>query len=516
MELFSALMPSVVIIFMTIVLIAAAKLILSLYRIVPPDVAMIISGRGRGGYRYVVGGGTFVVPVIENVKTMQTGLRTLPVNVARVLTNDNVPITVDAVIQTKIGSDDESIRAAASRFLAKSPTEIDQALHSTLGGHLRAIIARLSAIECYQNREAFAQEVYNLSAPDLARMGFTIDSFTITEINDEGGYYRNLGQGVLSRVDRDAKVAIAEAERETREKQAAASLAAKQAEINAETRTAEAARDRDIKTAEFRRTTETAKADAEMAFPLRQAAIHQELAKAEGAAEVERQRQAAASATEALKVAEQRQRAEIIIPANAAREAAIQAAQAESETQKLHAAGLAEATRLQAEADAGRIRQTRTAEADGVKAEGLARAEAEKASLLARAEGERELAEALSAQGEVNLRQTIALKAIEARVEIAANTARLMGQVGANTKIVQMGGSGNSGKTGNALIDLVTQMPELAAIIDGKSEALHGMALTDLFNQVKNLLPTKVTSSNENTTALIDEPSIVASEEAKE
>lgn len=450
--------------------------IMNMYQAASPNNALVVWG--RGGLRCFVGGGTVVWPVIQKYERMYTGLRSLPVEVAHVYTQDGVPINVKTVVQFKIGHELDKLRNAAYRFLGKKTEEIDSAMVKTFDGHLRTIIATLTAIQVLQDQASFAEKVVNLSATDLNPLGLTIDSFVIKEISDDQGYYDSLGAKEIAKVKQEAAVAQAEAERTIREQRASASLAARQAEIAAETAQAEAERNRNVSQAEYKQTADTAKAEADMAYELKKAEISRQLALQEGNAEVERERQRGLAAEQQINVARQRTQAEVVVPANAQREAAIQQAEAEASARRIRATAEAEATKLTAGADAERTRATRTAEAAGIEATGLASAAAEKAQLLAKAEGEKELAEARAANDAVNLQLELARIDAGVRTEVGKAAADAMGRVGQNTRIVQIGGNernGNgSGGAGSALFDMIGRIPEALAQLNAKVEALTG------------------------------------------
>ena len=58
----------------------------------------------------------------------------------------------------------------------------------TLEGHQRAILGTMTVEDIYQDRTAFADQVREVAAPDMANIGMEIVSFTIRDIQDEQGY----------------------------------------------------------------------------------------------------------------------------------------------------------------------------------------------------------------------------------------------------------------------------------------------------------------------------------------
>ena len=222
------------------VILVMLMFIMSRWRKVGPNEALIISGIGkRRGFRIVQGGGTFVLPVLEQVQTLSLEVMTLDVNVVDVYTAYGVPVTVDGVAQVKVRGDETAIATAAEQFLGKTPEQTREIARQTLEGHLRAIVGAMTVEELYRNRDAFAQRVAEVAESDLANMGLTIVSFAIRDIRDKQGYLDALGRPRIAQVKRDARIAEAEAERDAAIRAAQAQQEAKTAEYEAQTKIAE-------------------------------------------------------------------------------------------------------------------------------------------------------------------------------------------------------------------------------------------------------------------------------------
>ncbi|MGB9893007.1 MAG: SPFH domain-containing protein, partial [Candidatus Saccharicenans sp.] len=99
------------------------------YRKVGPNEALIIAGgrkrtitlpdgtKKKVGYRYKLGGGTFVWPFIEKVYVLPLEVITLYIKTPEVLTHGGIPILAEASAQVKVDSTDLAIRLAAEQFL---------------------------------------------------------------------------------------------------------------------------------------------------------------------------------------------------------------------------------------------------------------------------------------------------------------------------------------------------------------------------------------------------------------
>jgi flotillin len=102
-----------------LVIMFIALTITRMYRIAGPNEAFIVTG--MRGLRIVNGGGTIVLPLIENARQLSLELMSFDVApVQDLYTNQGVAVTVEAVAQIKVKSDHESIRTAAEQFLTKT------------------------------------------------------------------------------------------------------------------------------------------------------------------------------------------------------------------------------------------------------------------------------------------------------------------------------------------------------------------------------------------------------------
>src|SRR4029077_727899 len=132
------------------------------------------------------------------------------VQTPEVYTSKGVPVRVDGVAQIKVKGDDVSIATASEQFLSKTTDEIKNMATQTMEGHLRAILGTMTVEDIYQNRDAFASNVQEVAAGDMANMGLGIVSFTIRDIRDSQGYLEALGKPRIAQVKRDAVIARAE------------------------------------------------------------------------------------------------------------------------------------------------------------------------------------------------------------------------------------------------------------------------------------------------------------------
>ena len=350
------------------------------YRVAGANEALVISGAHGSkvrdasgnvtssddhGVKVVVGAGTFVWPLVNKVGRLQLTARQVEIG----LTNENaavskqgVGVLINGQAMFKIAREPERLRAAAERFIGEPDNQIETMVKNVLEGSLRSIAGTLTIEELITDRDRFQQAVSEAASGDLEASGIHIDALTITSIRDTKGYIEQLGEKNLASVQRDARIAKANASQEAAVKENEAQRVIIQAE-----------RDREIARAEALKVTAKAQADAEQSGPL---------AKAE-ASQAVIQQQTELAILEAVR-REKELLATTIKPAEADRLAAV-----------VRAEGERQAAILAAEASARQVQLTGEAEGAAVIARGRATAEvteltgaAEGAAILARGQAE--------------------------------------------------------------------------------------------------------------------------------
>ena len=167
-------------------IIGIINFVITLYKRVPPNKALIVTG--WGGKRVVVGGGTVVIPLLQTAQELSLEARIIDIRSPQILTLDKVPLSVEAVATVKIdSSNNANILSAAERFLGKSDQEIDKNIKEILEGHTREVIARTRLQQLLHDRDTFIQEVNKSAAKDLGTLGLKIDTITIKDIFDVKG-----------------------------------------------------------------------------------------------------------------------------------------------------------------------------------------------------------------------------------------------------------------------------------------------------------------------------------------
>ncbi|MEK4699075.1 flotillin family protein [Solibacillus sp. FSL R7-0668] len=470
------------------------------YRTAGPDEALIVTGSYLGSknvhtdesgnrIKIIRGGGTFVFPVFQQAQPLSLLSSKLEVTTPEVYTEQGVPVMADGTAIIKIGGSISEIATAAEQFLGKEKHEREGEAREVLEGHLRSILGSMTVEEIYKNRDKFSQEVQRVASQDLAKMGLIIVSFTIKDVRDKNGYLDSLGKPRIAQVKRDADIATAEADKETRIKRAQAAQEAQKAELERATEIAEAEKNNQLKVAEYRREQDIAKARADQAYELETARAKQEVTEQEMQIQIiERQKQIELEEKEILR-REKQYDSEVKKKADADRYAIEQNAEAQKRKELAQADAEKYRIETQAQAEAERIRLDGLAKADAERAQGTAEAEIIRLRGLAEAEAKQKIAEAFEQFGQAAVLDMI----VKMLPEYAKQVASPLSNIDKITVVDTGGGAnGGAGKVTGYATDLMAGLQETL-------KASSGIDVKDLIETYvgKNAFEKTASISNE-------------------
>ncbi|MEN6319194.1 MAG: SPFH domain-containing protein [Syntrophaceae bacterium] len=449
MDLMTWMVPLAVV-FLVLGVLFLIRIGVKYYIKVPPNRAAIFYG--KKGSKIIASGAKLRIPILEDVAYLDLNTIPIDLSVENAPNRDGVLVSVKAVANVKIKSDEGSLRLSAERFLGNTAVEIKAVAYKNLEGHLRGIVGRMTVEELVNDRNKVQMETTSEAATDLAKMGMDVDLLVIQQIHDEQGYIEALGKKRTAEVMKDAQIGKAEAESEGLQRASTAERIGQQAANANLAKIAEAEKDKDVLKARYLAEVNTEKAKSEQAGPLAEAEARKNVV--EKQVEVQRiqtDKETEVATAEANK-REKQLLAEVVKPAEAQKTAAIAKAEGEREAAIKKAEGERETRKLEGEGKAAAIL-----------AEGTAEAEVIKLKLFAEAEGVEKKAEAYKKLDERGQLLLILQTAKEVLPELADKLAAVMAAAASplasvdKINIVDFG----SGNGAGALAKLTQVGPEL-------------------------------------------------------
>lgn len=442
-------MGQYLIFFLVAVLVVAliAVVITTMYVKAPPNVAYIISGMGKNP-RILIGQGGVKLPFVERLDKLYVGQLSVDIKTGQsVPTNDFINVNVDAVAKIQVDVQ-RGIEEAMKNFLNMSPEDIASSLKDSLEGNMREIIGAQDLRSINTDRDAFSDQVMAKAQKDMEKLGIRIISCNIQNVTDDNGLIRDLGMDNTARIQKEAQIAKANAQRDVAIAQAEAEKSANDARVKADTEIAQRNTDLSIKKSELKKQSDIKQAEADAAYRIQEqeqqktiqaAIVNAQIAKAEREAELKNRE---------VIVRENELSAQIKKQAEAEKYAIEQKAQAdlerrkrEAEAKKYEMVQEAEAKKALAEAQKFAMEQ----EAEGIRAKGEAEAAAIQAKGQAEAAAMDKKAEALAKYGKAAIIQMT----VEALPKVAAEVARPLSDIDKVTIIDGGNGAGVGSYAGN-------------------------------------------------------------------
>lgn len=397
--------PLVIIVVAVVVFFVTVSALISRYKRCPSDKILVIYGRTGGtSAKCVHGGGAFIWPVIQDFAYLDLKPISIEANLTNALSRQNIRVDVPCRFTIAISTESESMNNAAERLLGLTPEQIQELSKDILFGQLRLVIATMTIEEINSDRDKFLENISKNVDNELKKIGLKLINVNVTDIRDESGYIAALGKEAAAKAINEAIIsvaeqvkigetgkAIADRERETqiaethrdrdvkiaitqKDREVSIAVAAKDESIGR----ALAERDTRIKTSEANSVAVAGENEAKITIANSDATRRQKEAEALRLA-VTSEKVQQAKALEDSYVAEQKaeharsereratQMANIVVPAEIAKQKAIIEAQAIAESIRENAKGEADAIFAKMEAEAKGLFEILTKQAQGYK-----------------------------------------------------------------------------------------------------------------------------------------------------
>ena len=457
-----------------LVLISIFTFIANQYKRCPSNKIIVVYGKtgGEKTAKCVHGGGTFIIPLIQDYVVLSLEPMTTDIDLRGALSKGNIRVAVPSTFTFGISTDPKIMINAAERLLGLSKSDVITQASDIILGQLRLAIATLTIEEINQDREKFLEQINANVNTELNKIGLEIINVNIKDITDESGYIDAIGKKAAAEAINKAKVEVAQQEKLGAVGEASAN------------------KEKEVQVAEQTAQTQIGRTNAEREQRIKTAELEAQAVEGENVAKANI---AEYNATLAVKQADAFREGEVA-KANAQRDVLL--AQKEQEEAKLKKEELArqevEKLKVQVQADAEAERQRRIAlgEADAIKAKYFAEAEGIKAVLEAKAKGYEDLVKISNNRPEIAT-SFLMIEKIEKIVEKQVDAIK---NIKFDKITVWDGGTGssNGSTTANFMKDLIKALP---AMHDLAGQA--GIELPQILGKVDSgVEEAKVVSSN--------------------
>jgi flotillin len=426
-----------------LILIAVFAFVANQYKRCPSNKIIVVYGKtgGEKTAKCVHGGGTFIIPLIQDYGVLSLEPMTTDIDLKGALSKGNIRVAVPSTFTFGISTDPKIMINAAERLLGLSKSDVITQASDIILGQLRLAIATLTIEEINQDREKFLEQINANVNTELNKIGLEIINVNIKDITDESGYIDAIGKKAAAEAINKAKVEVAQQEKLGAVGEASAN------------------KEKEVQVAEQSAQTQIGRTNAEREQRIKTAELEAQAVEGENVAKANI---AEYNATLSVKQADAYREGEVA-KANAQRDVLL--AQKEQEEAKLKKEELARQEveklkiQVQADAEAEKARRIALGEADAIKAKYFAEAEGVKAVLEAKAKGYEDLVKISNNRPEIAT-SFLMIEKIEKIVEKQVDAIK---NIKFDKITVWDGGTGsaNGSTTANFMKDLIKALPAM-------------------------------------------------------
>lgn len=349
-----------------IVIFAFVVVFASRYKKCPSDKIMVIYGKvgtnGDGTQRSakcIHGGAAFIVPIVQSYEYLDLTPLSIPVDLTNALSHQNIRVDVPSRFTVGISTEVGVMQNAAERLLGLKLAEIQELAKDIIFGQLRLVIATMDIEEINTDRDKFLDAVSGNVETELKKIGLRLINVNVTDIDDESGYIAALGKEAAAKAINDAKISVAEADRNGA---IGASAAEKDQRINVSRANSEAIEGENEAKAKIAESDATRREREAEAYKRAVAAENIQAAKAlEESYAAQRDAESARASLEKARL-----EADVLVKAEIAKREAELRAEAEAEQMRRKARGEADAILMKMQAEAAGAREILVKQAEGL------------------------------------------------------------------------------------------------------------------------------------------------------
>lgn len=203
-----------------LILVMIVLLIATRFKKCPSDKIMVVYGKVSSGKdaphrsaKCLHGGVTFIVPLFQAYQFMDLTPISISVDLKSALSRQNIRIDVPSIFTVGISTEPGIMQNAAERLLGLKLSQIQELAKDIIFGQLRLVIATMDIEEINTNRDKFLDAVSLNVEGELKKIGLRLINVNVTDISDESGYIVALGKEAAAKAINDAKISVAEADR---------------------------------------------------------------------------------------------------------------------------------------------------------------------------------------------------------------------------------------------------------------------------------------------------------------
>ncbi|MBT8318177.1 MAG: flotillin family protein [Lutibacter sp.] len=186
------------------------------YKRCPSDRILVVYGKTGGGKsaKCIHGGASFIWPIIQDYEFLDLTPMSIEVNLTNALSKQNIRVNVPSRFTIGISTEPSVMQNAAERLLGLNLDAVQELAQEIIFGQLRLVVASMDIEEINSDRDQFLSHITHSVEAELKKVGLKLINVNITDIHDESGYIQALGKEAAAKAINEAKVSVAQKDRD--------------------------------------------------------------------------------------------------------------------------------------------------------------------------------------------------------------------------------------------------------------------------------------------------------------
>lgn len=214
MDTLLGLIVAAVVVFLVIIAMARR------YKRCPSDRILVVYGKigkaGREGMsaKCYHGGATFIVPLLQDYAFLDLHPLAIDIKLEGALSMQNIRVNTPSTFTVGISTEPGVMENAAERLLGMDMKQVAELARDLIFGQMRVVLATMPIEEINADRDKLIENISSGVEVELKKVGLRLLNVNIQDITDESGYIDALGKEAAARAINEAKVQVAEKERD--------------------------------------------------------------------------------------------------------------------------------------------------------------------------------------------------------------------------------------------------------------------------------------------------------------
>ena len=188
----------------------------SRYKRCPSDRVLVVYGRTKGGgsSKCIHGGAAFVWPLFQDFQFLDLTPIPIDIKLEGALSKQNIRVTTPSTFTVGISTERGVMENAAERLLGLDLNQIRLLGQDIIFGQMRVVIATMDIESINADRDLLIEKITAGVEVELTKIGLGLINVNIQDVTDESGYIEALGKEAAARAINEAKISVAQQQRD--------------------------------------------------------------------------------------------------------------------------------------------------------------------------------------------------------------------------------------------------------------------------------------------------------------